>query len=199
MGRRKQDEDEALVGLLDREQLKRQADRADLVLQKQRLKLTREMGSLRKKAVATLRDVMLSSEDDRARYSAASKVLDFISPPKDRGAMININLGNFTSHLGLPAAPVDRQGRQTQLPPAPAIEAEVKMLPPAREIRKITPAAANEVGFSRKPIVTSDFSPPPEVEREEFSSLRKPEPEAQKLELKEPETIGAVEMYPESR
>lgn len=45
--------------------------------------------------------IVKNSEDDRARVSAASKIIDYARPPKG-GPLVNVNLPTVVSALGLP-------------------------------------------------------------------------------------------------
>lgn len=53
--------------------------------------------------VKDLVEVAHESDDDRARVSAAAKVLDYVRPPKNNnGPLVNINMPSVVSNLGLP-------------------------------------------------------------------------------------------------
>jgi hypothetical protein len=56
-------------------------------------------------AVRTLKALAKNGRDERAKYSAAAKILDIVLP-KSTGPLVNLSFGgNFISHLGLPPPP----------------------------------------------------------------------------------------------
>lgn len=58
-----------------------------------------------KAAVRTLKEMAKSARDERARYSAAAKIVDIVMP-KATGPLVNLSFGNnYISHLGLPPPP----------------------------------------------------------------------------------------------
>ena len=81
--------------------------------------------------VKDLVEVAHESDDDRARVSAASKVLDYVRPPKS-APLVNINMPTVVSNLGLPTG----RNQVKRINPKGAIPAE-----PVAPRQKILPEA----------------------------------------------------------
>jgi hypothetical protein len=70
-----------------------------------------------RQAVKELKKLARGARDERARYSAAAKLVD-IAMPKEAVPLVNLNIGTaYTSHLGLPPPPV------LVMPPAVEVKA----------------------------------------------------------------------------
>jgi len=183
--------------IIDRAELRKEAERVAEAMEKAKLTLSKQMMGMVKLAAAAMRKQLTTGSDERATYSTAAKVMDYVCPPKERAGVV-INLGNFTSHLGLPPSPVDREGTRLDLPPTIVLESIAANKPEARPLRKIVPPPAGEIGFAKKPLMLADLPAPPEPQREE-SFQGNPEPKTQEGEIKEQEKIPRAEMYGESR
>jgi hypothetical protein len=115
-----------LKGILSPQQ---RADIRELALSK----VTKIMSESAPAAAHSLRDLAVNAMDERARYSAASKIVDWISPPPSAAALVQINnqIG-IQSHLGIPLPPQPSEKSserlvtsRPELPAAPSILPEL--------------------------------------------------------------------------
>jgi hypothetical protein len=163
-------------------------------LQEAQLSAMEEIAEAGPEAVGALRHLANKAEDERARYSAASKIVDLLLP-RQQAPLVQINMGeNLKSHLNLPAAPEALPIDVTaQIHGKSAVEI-VKQEVAKRAL--ITPEAAAKARFMRQRF---DVSMP----RDMPDPQRVPEPKpfkAQALTLKtEVETIPAPAPFPDAR
>jgi hypothetical protein len=109
-----------------------------------------------KAAVRTLKQMAANARDERARYSAAAKIVDIVMP-KSTGPLVNLSFGNnYISHLGLPPPPE----RPNALPgiiergllPEPQIMPRQITAEEPMSVTKIVPEGDNRGRFSPKTI-----------------------------------------------
>jgi hypothetical protein len=142
-------------------------------------------------AAESLVEISKQKRDLKSAYHAAAKILDFLSP-RPSSPLVNINLGNFKSHLSLPAAPEVAPIEVTAAPPKSAVQ----IIKTELERRsRINPEAARHRDFMRQRFEVNE--PLPEPEPETFKPQEPPAP--QKLELKAQEQIPQATAFPESK
>jgi hypothetical protein len=140
-----------------------------------------------RQAVRELKKLSRNARDERARYSAAAKLVD-IAMPKEAVPLVNLNIGtNYTSHLGLPPPPA------ISLPATPEIKAlaaapapKIVNLPDpevmpiqigpeeAASVEKIGPEDVQGRGLQRQTIDITARHLPPEVTKIDTDQVTKP-------------------------
>lgn len=166
----------------------------EMARQRALIAVVRELSEAAPEAAASLRHLAVQAEDERARYSAAAKILDFLAP-KQQSPLVMINLeGNFKSHLGLPPAPavqpIDVTAEQVQGRTA------VQIIKAELERRaKIDPEAVRHRDYMRQRFGVTEIVLSPEAEK--FEAIKPPEP--QKLELKPEIPTPPATAWPESK
>ena len=137
---------------------KLEARRAYLAQIREEVALEAEEEALQgaREAVRVLKRMARSARDERARYSAAAKIVDIVMP-KATGPLVNLSFGNsFISHLGLPPPPP----RPEALPgpvnrlalPEPQVLPKQVLPEAAPEKTRIVPEEDYRGRFSQKPI-----------------------------------------------
>lgn len=138
-----------------------------------------------REAVRQLKQLSRKARDERARYSAAAKLVD-IAMPKEAVPLVNLNIGtNFTSHLGLPAPPavlIEQAPEVKALAPAPRVVSlpEPEIMPvqigPEEPVStpKIEPEGPQDDGFIKRVIDITARHAAPEVTKIAADRVTKP-------------------------
>lgn len=120
--------------------------------------------------------------DERARYSAASKIVDWAAPPKTSPLIAINNALQFHSHLGLPQGPTVEQVTTDPRvrPPLPNVRPIRPELAEARAAIEVEPAYADPLrGQTRRMETPESYEvdltmPLKDVSRPSKEALREP-------------------------
>jgi hypothetical protein len=182
-GRRKHEREE-----WDDERMKTRRRYLANVREQVRMETELEALSGARQAVRELKKLARGARDERARYSAAAKLVE-IAMPKEAVPLVNLNIGtNYTSHLGLPPPPA-----VFSFPPAPEVKALIEAPAPRIvdlpepevmptqigpeepvSIEKIGPEDAQGRGYQRQTIDISARHASPEVTKIDGEQAPKP-------------------------
>jgi hypothetical protein len=132
-----------------------------------------------KAAVRTLKEMAKSARDERARYSAAAKIVDIVMP-KATGPLVNLSFGNnYISHLGLPPPPQRPNAlpgpiSQGLLPEPQIMPRQIEAEEPV-PLTKIVPEGDNRGRFSHKTIdIEASFTRSESVPEAESAPIGQP-------------------------
>ena len=175
--------------LLSPDELEEEKKRVAQLVEENQLAMAQEAAAGGRKYIRDLKELARTARDERAKFSALSKLIEIAMPKKD-SPLVSINVGqNFVSHLGLPT-PVGRTAIDVipeipQLPQPRGLLPEPEIMPMQIDVAepvsvpKIGPTEVYRAPFSRKKVDMNKPHFPREIEQIDPKSL----PEATPAQL----------------